>query len=203
VYDSSQFSAISGPALITAISFRPNGGNTSGFSSTLPSIQINLSNTSAVPDGLSTTFATNLGANDTQVYSGALSLSSLNTGGPPKNFDIVITLQTPFLYIPANGNILMDVRNFGAGTTALFDAAFTNGDSISRVLTNGSGVGSATADISDTVGLVTQFTFIAVPEPTTWAFMGLGVIGSTFFMYLRKRKDKLLVNGEVGIVLFD
>jgi len=39
---------------------------------------------------------------------------------------------------------------------------------------------AATADVTDTVGLVTQFTFIAVPEPTTLALMGLGVIGWRF-----------------------
>jgi hypothetical protein len=52
-----------------------------------------LSTTSANPNALSTTFANNIGADDTVVFgAGALALSSAFTGpaGGPKNFDIVI-----------------------------------------------------------------------------------------------------------------
>jgi len=187
VYAASQFSSITSPTLISAISFRPDGDFGTSFSSTLSSIQINLSTTVAAPDGLSTTFASNIGGNDTQVYSGSLTLSSTNTGGPPRNFDIVITLQTPFLYDPSVGNLLMDVRNFGAGTTTQFDAEVTSGDSISRVFTFGSGVGSATGDTADSSGLITQFTFAAVPEPTTWALIGVGTLGTGVYAWRKKR----------------
>lgn len=77
VYDSSQFSSLGGPKLITEIIFRPDAQSGQAFSSTLSSIQIDLSTTSAAPGGLSNTFANNVGADDKVVYGlGSLSLSS-------------------------------------------------------------------------------------------------------------------------------
>src|SRR5207249_8841041 len=105
--------------------------------STLPDIQIDLSTTSAGDDGLSTTYANNVGADDTVVFTrGALTLSSAFTGPPdgPKDFDIIITLTTPFLYNPALGNLLLDVRNFGGGFTTVLDAVPNQtGDGVSPV----------------------------------------------------------------------
>src|SRR5205823_2210425 len=119
VYSAAQFAAVSGPQLVTQIAFRPDASAGSAFTATLPNVQINLSSTSKAPDGLSTTFASNVGADDTIVHSGPLALSSAFSGpaGGPKAFDIVITLTTPFRYDPAAGNLLLDVRNFGGGHT--------------------------------------------------------------------------------------
>jgi hypothetical protein len=126
VYASSQFSALTGPQLITEILFRPDATLGQAFSSTLPNIEIALSTTSKAPDGLSATFAANVGANNTTVYSGPLSLLSSATRPPggPKAFDIAINLTTPFLYDPAAGNLLLDVTNFGGGATTDFDGAY-------------------------------------------------------------------------------
>jgi hypothetical protein len=75
----------------------------------------------------------------------------------------VIPLTTPFTYNPANGNLLLDVRNFSGGTTTVFDAQNTTADPVSRVYTFAGGVNSATADVVSTIGLVAQFTL----EPVT------------------------------------
>jgi hypothetical protein len=102
---------------------------------------------------LSATFANNVGADDTVVFSGPLSLSSAFTGpsAGPKDFDIVITLQTPFLYDPSAGNLLLDVRNFSGGTTIQFDAEASDSDPVSRTFTAFTGdVNSPTADLVDT-----------------------------------------------------
>ena len=100
VYLASQFASVSGPQFVTQIAFRPDATFGQAFSATLPSVQINLSTTARGPDGLSTTFADNVGANDTVVYSGPLMLSSAFAGpaAGPKAFDIVINLLTPFIY---------------------------------------------------------------------------------------------------------
>jgi MYXO-CTERM domain-containing protein len=179
VYGASAFSG--GPILITQIAFRPDATFGSAFSTTLPSVQIDLSTTSAAVDGLSTTFANNVGANDTVVFSGALSLSSADTGpaGGPKAFDIVINLTTPFLYNPALGNLLLDIRDFSGGFTTAFDAEPSGTDAMSRVYTESQGVNSPTANAGeqDTVGLVTQFTVTVVPEPSSVVF-GLALVGA-------------------------
>jgi len=197
VYDAGQFFAlVPGGGLITDIAFRPDAG-AGPFSTILPGVRIDLSTTAAPPDGLSTIFAANVGADNTTVYGGPggapLPLSSSFTGPPggPKAFDIVIPLTTPFFYDPAFGNLLLDVYNFGGGTTVQFDAQDAVGDPISRVFTVAGGVGSPVADGSPlffTNGLITQFstTPAAVPEPGTLALTALGMLG--LVGYLRKRK---------------
>ncbi len=185
VYSSTQFSVITGPTFITAISFRPDSGSGGSFSSNLSNIQINLSTTAASPAGLSTTFASNVGGDNALVYSGALSLSSSFTGGSPKDFDILITLQTPFLYDPANGNLLMDVSNLGGEITTQFDADSTTGLTARAYSTDAN---STTADNADSLGLVTQFSFAAVPEPTTWALIGIVTLGTGAYTWKKRRQ---------------
>jgi hypothetical protein len=106
------------------------------FRATLADVQINLSTTSVADDALSLTFADNVGADDTVVFSSPLPLQSRSRGSNPKNFDIVINLTTPFFYDPAMGNLLLDVRNFGGGKTTFFDSVHAGGDGVSRVDTN-------------------------------------------------------------------
>jgi PEP-CTERM motif len=118
-----------------------------------------------------------------------LSLSRSFTGpaGGPMDFDVVITLTTPFFYNPAAGNLLRDVRNFGGGTTTVLDAESTTGDSIGRVHTTSSspgGVNSPNAGHGDSAGLVTQFTY-TVPEP---AAACLVVIGAGLCCVSRQRR---------------
>lgn len=177
-FNSSEFSALSGPSLLTQIAFRPDDATGNAFSSTLPNIQINLSTTSGSPDTLSTTFATNVGSDDLIVFSGALMLSSADTAGPgtTRVFDIVINLSTPFLYDPSLGDLLLDVRNFEAGFTTPFDAHTVPLDSISRVLSGD--VNSPTGG-SDSLGLVAQFTFQVqeVPEPAGLALIAIALAG--------------------------
>ena len=184
LYAASQFGS---GGLITQIIFRPDATSGQAFTSTLSDIQIDLSTTSAADDGLSTTFANNVGANDTVVFArGPLTLSSAFTGPPngPKDFDIIITLTTPFLYNPAMGNLLLDVRNFGGGSTCSFDAVFTPADGVSRVFSL-TGV-NATTGSTDTLGLVTGFNI--VPEPGTAMLLAGGGTLLALFGGCRRRQ---------------
>jgi len=203
VFAASEFTFLSQPTLITKISFRPDAIFGEPFSATIPNIQIALSTTSARVDGLSVTFANNIGADETVVFSGALSLSSAFTGPAtgPKDFDISINLQTPFLYDPSLGNLLLDVKNFSDnGEIPVFDAQDVLGDSVSRRWTdNIDNVNSPTALLgldgtdpgptgySNSIGLVTMFTLstsTSVPEPSTT--LGLTIFG--FAALLTKKK---------------
>ena len=202
VYDASQFSALNPTGgLITQILFRPDANFGSAFSSTLPSIRIDLSTTTASEGTLSTTFASNVGVDDIIVYGGPtgspLALSSSFTGpaGGPKAFDIVITLTTPFFYDPALGNLLLDVRNGFGGESTMFDAVTPSGDGVARVYTasNFSNVNTPTADTSDTLGLVTAFTTIAVPavpEPSTFWGAMLSVGGAILFAFCHRKRSR-------------
>jgi hypothetical protein len=183
VFNASQFSAISGPTQITQIAFRPDSSLGAAFSRTLSNVTIQLSTTSAAADGLSLTFASNIGADVTTVRSGSLTLSSSFTGVGPKDFDILINLTTPFTYNPASGNLLMDVLNQSPennNISLFFDAPNTTGDSSSRIYGT-EGAPGATAGTSDSSGMVTRFTFgnasVAAPEPGTLALLALGIVG--------------------------
>ncbi len=165
-------SAFSGVMLITGMDFRLDAQE-NPFSATLPSVQIDLA--TARRSSLSTTFADNVGADDTVVFAkGALALSSAGTGpdNGPKDFDIHIQFTTPFLYDPSKGGLLLDVRNFGGGTTAQFDAVNSNTDSVSDI--RSFSVDDASGPAS-TIGLVTRFDFNAVPEPATGTLAALAL----------------------------
>ena len=201
VFAASDFSSLAGPALITQIAFRPDATFGTPFSVTIPNIEINLSTTSKKPDALSVTFADNIGSDNTVVFSGPLLLSSASTGPitGPKDFDIVINLQTPFLYNPALGNLLLDVKKFSGELLPPFDAQNSLGDSVSRRWI--SDVNSPTAlratddtnpnNYSNSIGLVTQFTLTSVtsvPEPSS--ALGVLAFGALSAGFMLKRKQK-------------
>jgi hypothetical protein len=185
VYDSSQF-AFDGPQRITEIRFRPDAEEGYAFSATLSSIQIDFSTTPAGPGTLGAVFANNVGSDNTTVFSGPLSISSsFNPVGPgPKDFDITITLLTPFTYDPSLGNLLMDVWNFGDGSTTAFDfqsfTALPPPPLLQRVWSEDVNAGTG---FTDNGGLVTQFTYSpeeplpppAIPEPASLLLLGTGL----------------------------
>jgi hypothetical protein len=175
VYDAGEFptSIIE----ITAIRFRPNDFAASAYAGVLSDIRVDLSTTSAAVNGLNTTFASNVGADNVTVFSGAWASSSANTGGPPRDFDIVLTLTTSFFYNPSLGNLLLDVYNFNGGLTTQFDAVLNSGVT-SRMWAGN--VNAATGG-GDPSALVTQFEYEeagAVPEPATFAMLGAGLLAA-------------------------
>jgi hypothetical protein len=137
VYGSSHFPAA--PIWIQGLKFRPNvidGTPGNAFTTTISNLQINLSTTTRSPDNLSSVFATNIGADDTVVFSGSITVSSEFSGPAegPKAFDISIPLQQPFFYNPSQGNLLLDIRDFSGEATCYIDAENSLSDSASRVV---------------------------------------------------------------------
>jgi hypothetical protein len=169
VFDASQFSRLnSGGGLINRIAFRGHGPGVP-FTGTVAQLQVNLSTTSKSPDGLSSTFAENVGSDDAQVFSGPLQAAVTFTGDPT-NFEIVVNFTTPFFYNPSKGNLLLDIRNAQGGVEVPpndqeLDGTSASGDSVSRVYNYGD-VTAATAgqtgrvNEKDTYGLITKFNAI-------------------------------------------
>jgi len=176
VYSASQFPSLTVPLKITGISFRPDG-SVSDPSLTLifDSVRIDLSTTSTTPGTMSTTFADNVGANDKTVFDSFVLMHAPVTGaaGGPKDFTVSLSI-TPFIYDPTAGNLLMDVRAFetGGGISAPLDAE-SGSPFTAHVDAPDSGAASGSAFAT---GLVTQFQFTAVPEPSTGALFFLGAL---------------------------
>jgi hypothetical protein len=132
VYANTQFPT--NPILITEIRFRPDAVSGKAFATTIQSIQVDMSTTAATPDVLSPIFADNVGADPVTVLSGAVSISSTFTGaeGNVTNFDIVLPLSTPFLYNPAQGNLLIDIKNASGSTASLLSGTGSSDGGASR-----------------------------------------------------------------------
>ncbi len=161
VYSSSEFSAATEPGIITSISFRLDE-SAGVVSLTITDLKIFLSTTNASPDSLSATFADNVGPDETLVFDGSLSISSVSVS-VPNPFDTVIVFQNPFPYDPTQGDLLLEVNNIsGEGFIALkhFDAESTIGDGTSRVFQFGFQDINEPVGNLDSVGLVTSFEIV-------------------------------------------
>src|SRR5436190_21318397 len=157
VYAGSLFTN-TGPMLIQEIRYRPSATVGFAFTSSIPNIQVNLSTSSVNPEALSATFALNRGANDTLVFQGPITLSSRFVGasGSPKAYDIILPLQNAFLYDPASGNLVIELRNFSNNNEASYpDAVGVAGDGAGRVFSIDPNAASGAADTGcDVVQLV-------------------------------------------------
>jgi hypothetical protein len=175
VFAASQFSGIvQGGGWINGMILRSDGGESLGGPGySIQSLQINFSTTSKLPDSLSSTFADNVGPDDTIVFgpanrgAGAL----YETGSSPQPFYELqaIRFSTPFFYDPLQGNLLLDIRKDAESTgSGSFDGELVLGDSISRVL---GFTDSSTAFLTDSFGLVVDFQVTPVPEPSAAIFL--------------------------------
>ncbi|WP_036479367.1 hypothetical protein [Myxosarcina sp. GI1] len=177
IYDNSYFSS---PIDINQIRFRLDDSSGNAFSTIYSDVQFNLSTFTS--SQLTRNFNNNLGADNTTVLNrNSLTLSSSGTGSP-RDFDIVVNLDNTFSYDPSNGDLLLEIYNYGGeGGGLSWDAvttsssgvvcpggicrAFNNGDVNGLAYTNGSGLpvaqfssdAPATAvpfDVSPTLGLL-------------------------------------------------
>ena len=70
---------------------------------------------------LTNTYATNIGPDNTVVFSGPVTFSSPGCAGPGVcPFDMVLTFTTPFLYDPSQGSLLLDFEHIGGFTGSGF-----------------------------------------------------------------------------------
>jgi hypothetical protein len=180
VYGAGNFSGLGGPITISGLTFFND--NFVPGSIAPADYTISLSTTSAAVDGLDSTFANNLGADNAVFFSGALG----GLIGPTNQFTIT---GTPFLYNPASGNLLLTVTSDGDGlqfSVFLDYLSSAPAGTFSRI-SSFDATGIADTVQPDT-GLVTQFTFssstAAVPELDSVWLLATALTG---FATLRRR----------------
>jgi hypothetical protein len=159
VYSAAEFDAQDPVILkISEIRFRLNWFP---FRAQYSDFQINMSTTTAAPRELSQRFADNVGSDDFEVFSGRLKLETHASPTAPFLPEIEIHFESPFLYDPAAGNLLLDIRRLSPArlgsqnVMAILDAHF-GGNSIARVF---AGAAEADRGFTDSLpgGLVTTF----------------------------------------------
>lgn len=162
-----------GPINITGLEFFNTQVNNFATMMSTATFTISLSTTSADWDTLSATLASNIGSNNTEVFSGSLA--------QPWAFGdtLSITFSTPFSYSPGPGaNLLLDVVTTGsspADEPIFFDTNGFNSGALNGNTIFGRASNLAFSDNAG-YGLVTGFE-TSTPEPTTFTLFGIGLIG--------------------------
>ncbi len=164
VFAASDFDSVAPPFPITMLLFRADAGQIgqNGLSGVIADFEVRLSTTSRNPDQLSATFSQNPGGDEQIVFDGAVGFTPVPSNPPgPAPFNILLPLQSSFVYDWRQGNLLLEVRNRGGGASGAVDAELQPGDSVSRVLSFDAD--ASVADTVDSLGLVVRF----APEPAT------------------------------------
>ena len=192
IHDASEFGALSGPSFLTQFAYRPDRilGQSGPRSWNL---RIFASTTRRSVDELSTTFAENLGTNNTLVFDGTVNVTTGNLPGPgnTRQFDYVVPFTTPFLYDPAAGNLVLDLQIVGNGSALTFDTVLSVDPAIGRIFSFSSSTATTGTIWAD--NLVTQFTFKAPPEVLgTWTRKADMITG-------RSGHASSVVNGKIYV----
>ncbi len=180
IYAASEFDELpESHHVITEMRWRPDASVISPVTST-DLFEIRLSTTQKSPNTISAVYEENIDNPQTLVVSGEVTRSTTASGpvGGPRVFDMVFGFQTPFLYNPAEGNLLVDIISLGptAETDWYLSPDLHNG-------TNGlaGGVGDPngyTNPVAPNVfrNQITPTMFVFVPEPSGAALLSLGLL---------------------------
>lgn len=144
------------PVMLTGMRYRLDAAQ-GPVDQVIPGFWLALSTTTKTPGGLSAVFAENTGADQTVVYEGdyRIKVDAVPEGPGPRPFNVLIEFAKPFLYNPAQGNLLVDLRASPPAGTVHLDGCAGETDNASRAYAYNSS--ATTADDRDTGADVLQF----------------------------------------------
>jgi hypothetical protein len=156
---------------IVGFNFRSDRTQTTPVNWTLPSEQIWMSTTSL--NSLTTTFDANQGADKKLVFNGAVTYPLLGTGpaAGPRGIADGLKLQSPFIYDPSKGNLLIEEKRFDGNYPVPATVDIVSNIS-GRLLLNDPGPNAPTGILLDSFPVM-QIEFDVVPEPSTAALASL------------------------------
>ena len=132
---------------------------------------------------LSSVFANNYGgAQVTTVFDGALTMSTQATGPAegPRGFDYYFPFETPYVYDPADGNLLVEMISTSGPVGSLISDGF---NSTSAVYVGAGGMNTLSGNLQNG-GFVNQLEF--VPEPGSGRMAAL--LGIAAVVWTRRRR---------------
>lgn len=185
-----------GPIAITGITFRAAPG-TGAFDLTFDALNVFVSTSPNFPNtigggaGMSSTFADNVGPDNTLVFSGTnLTWSAPGCASGACPFNISIPFDAPFLFNPkASGGLLVELVFTNLNdVNGSFDAQSYNspGLFLGQVLSTGGT--SATSGTFAYQGNIVQITETLVPEPANWGMTAGAAALLVIWRKLRPRK---------------
>jgi hypothetical protein len=172
-YDASMFSLLgTNGGYITSVAFR-GGGNTVLFY--YPMV-VSLSSTPLAVNALSSTFANNIGVDNTIVYSSTFPIRVFPNGNNLLQFQYVIPFSATFFYNPTNGNLLLDIQitnyvdtHAGTGPPSMkYDGGYPDYPPMCRVFAYGDRYTPAPTNggVFTSSGLITEFGITPVNGPS-------------------------------------
>jgi hypothetical protein len=183
VYASSEFTRPleTGGVNLNAMFFRLDGVDGLELNGTVTNLQIRLSTTGRQPDSLSPVFAENIGGDNTLVFGGDKLFAVNHFPFSVQPFGaFFIEFTQPFFYDPRDGNLLVDITLGGSSILSIVDAWDRVGDGVSSLWSPSGAVGTPS-----TIGVVTRFEGLLVPEPTPIA---LFLVTSAVLLLLKRTR---------------
>lgn len=162
------------PTLISQIAFRVENGFPD-FNATIPRVEIRMSTTGIDPENIQPFWALNSGQDATIVFNRPNVALAAEGGAGVNPFQLAFRFDTPFVYNPQAGNLAIFLGTYGTGAflgSSQVDAQeFDPPLSLSPVVRIGGVFASPHPS-----GLVTQFEWISVPEPSISGLSMFGLI---------------------------
>jgi hypothetical protein len=169
IYAADQFGDL--PALggyLTSFRWRPDSATPSPADLSINELTWRASVTYVAPDNMSLCFDYNITGPVTVVRAPAPwqgHTDNEGSAGGPKEFDIEFVLDTPYHYIPAEGNLLLDCTVYGLVSPVAFDRLADGERSQAALIVRGDPADPCAFATAYVGSIVTEFTFIPIYLP--------------------------------------